>query len=159
MTYIIYKNELPVLLELQKLDQDEISVLCCRDQYRIKPVRYQEPKQHDDAVYNMFGELVGQLADFMRHWLRCHVPTHKKAVNKLACDYLKSKGMKLSTWLSCVCTGKRADVLVLFLLCKITEMQCFIHCTCNSYWSTLKDEPSSHEDYMQRTNLHLGYLG
>ena len=44
-------------------------------------------------------------------------------------------------------------------MCKITETQCFIHCTCNSYWSTLKDEPTSHEDYMQKTNLHLGYLG
>ena len=67
--------------------------------------------------------------------------------------------MKLSTWISSVHSGKRADVLALFLLCKITETQCFVHCTCNSYWSTLKEEPISHEDYLQKTNLHLGYIG
>ena len=116
-----YKDELPLLLEPQKLDRDKVSVLCCRDQYRIKPVIYEEPKQRDDTVYEMFGELVGQLAEFMRCWLRCHVLTHKKVVNKLACDYFKSKGMKLSTWLSGICTGKRANILVLFLLSKITN--------------------------------------
>ena len=100
-----YKTELPVLFEPQKLDQDEVAVLCCREQYRIKPVKYQEPKQGDDAVYKMFGDLVGQSVEFIRCWLRCHILTHKKTVNKLAGEYLKSKGMKISTWFSCVHTG------------------------------------------------------
>ena len=128
-----YKTELPVLLEPQKLDQDKVATLCYRDQYGIKPVKYQDLKDHDDKVYKMFGELVGQLAEFMRHWLRCNVLTHKKTVSKLAWEYLKSKGMKLSTWISSVCSGKRADVLALLLLCKITETQCFVHCMYNSY--------------------------
>ena len=110
-------------------------------------------------MYMMFGELVGQSTDFMRYWLRCHVLTHKKTVNSFAWEYFKSKGMKLSDWLCSIHTGKRADVLALFLLSQITETQCFVHCTCNSYRSMLKDEPVSHEDFMQHTNLHSGYLG
>ena len=51
-----YKTDLPVLLEPQKLDREEVAVLCFRNQYRIKPVKYQEPKQCDDDIYRMFGE-------------------------------------------------------------------------------------------------------
>ena len=127
-----YKSNPSVLLEPQKLDWDDVSVLSYRNQCRIKPVNYQEPKQQDDAVYTMFSELVGQSANSMRHWLRCHVLTHKKSVNGFAQEYFKSKGMKLSDWLCSVHTGKRADILALFQLSQITETQCFVHCTCNS---------------------------
>ena len=58
------------------------------------------------------------------------------------------KGLKLSTWLNGVRMGKQADILALFLLSKITRTQCFMYLSNNTYWSTLKEEPDYHEEYI-----------
>ena len=103
--------------------------------------------------------MVGQTVDFMRHWLRVHVLTHKHQIAKFAKVYLESKGLNISTWLTGPKTGKRADVLVLFLLCKITKSHCFVHLEVGCYWTSLEENPDDHDTLLQKCNLHLAYLG
>ena len=75
----------------------------------------------------------------------------------MARDYLKSKGLKLNTWLSAIKNGKWPDVLALFILCIATETHCFVH-LCNGIWSTLQEDPQSHLEYFQCFNVHLAYI-
>ena len=52
-----------------------------------------------------------------------------------------------------------ADVLALFLLCKLTNKHCMVHLNENRYWSTLKEEPDTHDEFLLRCDLHLAYVG
>ena len=85
--------------------------------------------------------------------------THKHQIAKFAKDYLDSKGLDINTWLVRPKTGKRADVLALFLLYRITKSHCFVHLEGGWYWTSLEDNPEDHEMLLQKCNLHLAYLG
>ena len=76
----------------------------------------------------------------------------------LAKTYLKSKNLKIGTWIIGIKNGRRPDILTLFLLCVITGTYCFVH-TKVGIWTTLSEEPDNHQALIQRCNLHLGYLG
>ena len=73
-----YQQNLALLLETDKLTRDEILTLPCRDKYCIKSVMFESPKDRDDELYRIVGDMVGQTVDFMRHRLRVHVLTHKQ---------------------------------------------------------------------------------
>ena len=64
-----YQQNLTFLLETDKLAIDELLTLPCRDKYCIKSVLFETPKDRDDELYQIFGDLVGQTVDFMRCWL------------------------------------------------------------------------------------------
>ena len=64
-----YQQNLTLLLETEKLSIDELLTLTCRDKYCIKSVLFKSPKDRDDELYRIFGDLVGQTVDFMRCWL------------------------------------------------------------------------------------------
>ena len=106
----------------------------------------------------MYGAMVGQSVNFMRRWLWCYTVTHKRTMSKLPSAYLKLNGLKIRTWLVGVKTGTKADILTIYLLIKVTKTHCFIHAQNNKYWSTLENEPSKHDELMQRCNLHLAYM-
>ena len=139
------QHNLPLLLESDKLTKDELLSLTCRDKYCIKSMMFESPRDRDDELYRIFGDMVGQTVEFMRFWLRVHVLTHKHQIAKFAKDYLDSKGLDISTWLTGPKTGKRADVLALFLLCKITKSHCFVHLKGGHYWTSLEENPVDYD--------------
>ena len=42
-------------------------------------------------------------------------------------------------------------------MCKTTQMHCFVHIN-GGIWNLLQEDPISHQEYVQRCNLHLLYL-
>ena len=92
-----YQHNLPLLSESDKLTKDELLSLTCRDKYCIKSVMFESPRDWDDELYRIFRDMVGQTVEFMRHWLRVHVLTHKHQIAKFVKDYLDSKGLDIST--------------------------------------------------------------
>ena len=122
-----YQHSLQLLSEADKLSKDELLSLTWRDKYCIKTVMFENPRDQDDELYRIFRNMVGQTVEFMRHWLRVHVLTNKHQIAKFAKAYLDSKGLDISTWLTRPKTGKRVDLLALFLLCKIMKSHCFVH--------------------------------
>ena len=64
-----YQQNLALLWETDKLTRDEILTLTCRDKYCIKSMMFESPKDRDDELYRIFGDMVGQTVDFMRCWL------------------------------------------------------------------------------------------
>ena len=54
---------------------------------------------------------------------------------------------------------KKADILTIYLLSKITKTHCLIHVQNSKYWSALENEPTKHDELMQRCNLHLANMG
>ena len=101
---------------------------------------------------------MSQGVGFMRQWIWCFSLTHKGFITNLTKTYLKSKGMKLGTWLVGIKNGRRSNILGLFLLCVMNGMHCFVH-TKVGIWTTLLEEPKSHQTLIQWCNLHLEYLG
>ena len=85
-------------------------------------------------------------------------PTHKKQVHGISTKYLQSRGIKLLEWLSEVKNGKLADILSIYILCKATQTHCFVHHN-GGIWRTLQEDLKSHQEYVQRCNLHLVYIG
>ena len=80
-------------------------------------------------------------------------------MKKIAKSYFKSKVTDYLKWITDVKGMGRADVLVLFLLCKLTKKHCMVHRNENRYWSTFLDEPDTHDDFLLRCDLHLTYIG
>ena len=95
----------------------------------------------------------------MRQWVRCYALTHRTYLNKIAGEYLKSKGIVLANWTKGVKEERCADTLSIFVLCLITGTHAFIHLKNNEYWTSLRDIPKMHLEFMQRYNLHVGFLG
>ena len=154
-----YCETLPIIQEHEKCDLTDLSMLSCRSNYCIKTVsRGYTGKDRDDEVYRIYGGLVNQGEKFMRQWIRCFTLTRKKYVTNLARGYLKEKNIKLNEWIVGVKNGDRADLLALFLLNVVTGVHSFVH-TKNRIWTTLHDNINTHQEYIQRCNLHLCYLG
>lgn len=84
--------------------------------------------------------------------------THRSYLDKLANDYLSLKVIDLVSWCKSVKDRKRADVLALFVLCLINGTICFVHLKENKYWTSLKETPTAHLEFIQRCNVHLSYL-
>ena len=84
--------------------------------------------------------------------------THKHQIARFAKEYLDSKGLDINTWLTGPKMGKRADVLALFLLSRITKSHCFVHLEGSRYWTSLEVNPDDHDMLLQKCNLHLAYL-
>ena len=53
----------------------------------------------------------------------------------------------------------RADTMVLYMLCTLTDTYTVVHLKDGKYWTTLRDEPTEHNVYLERCNTHLCYLG
>ena len=154
-----YKETLPILSEHDKCSLMDLAMMSCRSNFEIKllPAHYME-KSQDDDLYRIFGGLLNRCAGFMRQWIRCFSLTHKGFIMNLTKTYLKSKSLKIGTWITGKKNGCRPDTFTLFLLCVITGTHCFIH-TKVGIWTILFEEPDSHQALIQRCNLHLGYLG
>ena len=70
----------------------------------------------------------------------------------------KAEVLNNHDWLSEVKDGKQVDILSVYILCKATQTHCFIH-HYGGIWSTLQEDLKSHQEYVQRCNLHLVYIG
>ena len=123
-----YKETLPILLELTKLDQMDIGHLSCRMDYELKTMNHElDDQAMNNHTYQMFGFMTGQKLNFMRQWLRCFTLTNKHYVHSVASTYFKLKGLKLSVWLNGVKTGKKQTFWQYFYYAKqLTHIVLFI---------------------------------
>ena len=128
-------------------------------QIKIQCEKSCNEEQRNNELHRMYGDLVGKDQLFMRQWLRCHSLTNKLQICKTAKDYLKSKGLKFKMWIKGIKEGHCADILSVYLLCVITKTHCYIHLRDDNYWSSLLERPTMHDEYEQKCNLHLTYLG
>ena len=149
------KTELPILAEMDKLILHDIPFLECQGAFKVKPVGQ---LNMDDHMYNIFHKLVNQEPSFMHQWVRVYTLMHKKQVHGTSTKYIQSRGLKLPDWLNEVKDGKPANILAIYILCKATQMHCFVHIN-GGISSSLHEDPISHQEYVQRCNLHLLYLG
>ena len=155
-----YAETLPALTENMKLSREELCNLECRFDYNIK-CKTNTPSNLDnnDELYRIFGEFIDKDTKFMRQWVRLYTVMHRTYLTNLAKEYLTRKVIDLATWSKGVKDGKRANVLALFVLCIITGTHCFVHLKEHRYWTSLKEMPASHLEFVQRCNIHLLYLG
>ena len=95
----------------------------------------------------------------MRYCVRRYSVTNRERVEKLSKAYLDSTGSQITTWLQGVKEGSKGNILTLFMLSLITGVHCCVHLKEKNYWTTLKEVPTTHEEFMQWCNVHLAYLG
>ena len=161
-----YKNPwafvdvLPELNEEMKLTKADLSKLECRLDYAIKcDVQVMFGSEQNDELFRIYGEQVGKDSLFMRNWVRLYVITNKKHIQKLASTYFQSIDSNLTTWMKDLKNGNKGDILALYVLSVITGVHCFIHLRQNKYWTSLKEVPDTHLEFMQQCNIHLAYFG
>ena len=142
--------------ETLKLDKESLSDLECRSEYIIKSDCELESNSNDQ-IYRLFGKLISKDPGFMRQWVRLFTITHRGYMTTLARNYLANSGLSLPEWCKGVKSGDKADVLVLFVLCVLTGTHCLVHLK-QGYWTSLKDEPATHLEFIQHCNVHLSYL-
>ena len=133
-----YSPMLNSILERERLDKQDLATLCRQLRYCVKSVMITDEEQWDNEIYRIFVKLVNKDCTFMRQWLRCYNLTNKNHISKIAKEYLKSKGLKLKTWLFSVKSGRHADILALYLLCVITKSYCYVHLCDGNYWCSLE---------------------
>ena len=73
-----YKVILPQLPENEKCNSNDIAMLECKPNFKVKPVQTPYTQLSRDKDLNrIFGELVNQKPAFMRQWVRIFTLTHK----------------------------------------------------------------------------------
>ena len=115
--------------------------------------------EKNEELYRIFGAQIGKESSFMRQWVRLYVITNKDHIKNVAAEYLETKGLDISTWIKGVKEGHKGDVLALFVLSVITGVHCFVHLKWHNYWTSVKEIPNTHLEYIQRCNIYLSYLG
>ena len=55
--------------------------------------------------------------------------------------------------------GTKGNLLTLYILSLVTGTHCCIHLKQRKCWTTLKEKPITHAEFMQRCNIHLTYMG
>ena len=160
----LYKNpwdfteSIPLLEEDMMLSKDDLMELECRLNYSIRCLSEKDTGKAE-FLYKIFGEQVGKSQRFMRNCVRMYSVTNRDQLESISKEYLDSTGSKVTTWLQGVKEGRNGDLLTLFMLSLITRVHCCVHLKENNYWTTLKEVPTTHAEFMQRCNVHLAYLG
>ena len=140
-----------------KEDRNNLNELICHNEYTIKSDQKMEYDRNDE-LYQLFGGLIDRDPKFMRQWVRLFMITHQRYLETLASNYFDTSDLTLAKWCKGIKNGDRADELVLFMLCVLTETHCFVHLK-QGYWTSLKDIPVTHLEFVQHCNVHLSYLG
>ena len=160
----LYKNpwdftdSIPLLEEDLMLNRDDLMELECRLNYSIRCLAENDTDKAK-LLYKIFGEQVGKSPRFMRNCVRRYSVTNREQLQIISKEYLNSTGSKVTTWLQEVKEGRKGNILTLFMLSLITRVHCYVHLKEKNYWTTLKDVPTTHAEFMQRCNVHLTYLG
>lgn len=156
----MFVEELPELSEERKLTKVYLSKLECRLEYAIKcDIQAMFGPEQNDELYRIYGEQVERDPQFMRTWVRLYIITNKKHVQKLSFTYFQSINSNLTKWLKDLKNRNKGDVLALYVLSVITGIHCLVHLCDNQYWTSLKEVPGTHLEFMQRCNIHLAYFG
>ena len=138
----------------------DLSELECRLDYAIKcDIQAMFGPEQNDELFRIYGEQVDKDSLFMRNWVRLYIITNKNHIQKMASTYFQSINSNLTTWMKELKNGNKGDVLALYVLSVITGVHCFIHLSQNKYWTSLKEVPNTHLEFMQRCNIHLAYFG
>ena len=160
----LYKNpwdstdSIPLLDEGLMLNRDDVMELECRLKYSIRCLTENDTDKAE-LLYKIFREQVGKSPKFMRYCVRRYSVTNREWLEKLSKAYSDSTGSKITTWLQGVKEGRKGNILTLFMLSLITRVHCCVHLKERNYWTTLKEVPTTHEEFMQWCNVHLAYLG
>ena len=118
-----------------------------------------EKQAQNDGLYRIFGEMEGKSATYMRSWLGFFVTVHHCFFVSCASVYLRSKGLKLDTWMESIKAGRCGDILVLYGLCLLTDSHCVVHLNRNCVWSSLDYVPEDHTVLLEWCEIHLCYAG
>ena len=121
-----YCSKLPTLMEPDKMCKAETVKLNCITDFSVRPVNHMSESDRNNEIYKMFGAIVSQDINFMKQWLRVFSGMHKQYVKDLAKPYFKYKDTNYAKGIVGIKSGKRADILSIFLLSKITKTHTFI---------------------------------
>ena len=160
----LYKNpwdfveRVPNLDEGLKLTKNDITELECRLKYMLRCLQDSD-LYNTDYLYKLFGDQVDRSPKFMRRCVQQYATENTDWIEQLSTAYLKSIGKTTKNWIHGIKKGDAGNILDLYMLSKVTGVHCYVHLKEKNYWSTLKDTPITHDEFMQRCNLHLAYLG
>ena len=62
-------------------------------------------------------------------------------------------------WLGSIDDGHKGDVFTLFCLCMLQDIHVTVHLRNGKYWSSMNDPSSDHHINIDRSHIHLAYLG
>ena len=141
-----------------KLNKNDITELECRLKYTLRCLQDSE-LYNKDYLYKLFGDQVDRSPKFMRCCVQQYATENTDWIEQLSTVYLKSIGKTTKNWIHGIKKGDAGNILDLYMLSKVTGVHCYVHLKEKNYWSTLKDTPITHDEFMQRCNLHLAYLG
>ena len=115
--------------------------------------------EKNEELYHIFGAHIGKESSFMRQWVRLYVITNRDYIKTVAAECLETKGLDIPTPIKGIKEGHKGDVLALFVMSVITGVCCFVHLKHHNYWTSFKELPNTHLEYIQQCSIHLSYLG
>ena len=144
--------------ESAKVNKEVVTMLACRATHcvRLQTLEHKE----NDGTYAMYGNPVGQTAEFMRDWLHYFITVvYKMQFKRISFNYLSSKGLSLDLWVESIKDGRRPDFLVLLALNALLEMHAMVHVADGKIWTTMNNPPEEHGQLLEQCEYHLVFLG
>ena len=153
-----FDDVVPLLDEDMSLTKVELGELECRPNYSICLISNIDTN-NNDFLYKIYGEEVDKSPSFMRNWIRLYSMTDKNQLERIARNFLDSTDTKLASWMKGMQEGTKGNLLTLYILSVVTWTHCCIHLKEQKCWTTLKEKPITHAEFMQRCNIYLTYMG
>ena len=152
-----YTDDLAPIYENMRIIRGELTNFDCIVTHKVKaqPVGVSE----NDNLYSVFAHRIGESVAFICQWLKFFALTNKKNLNLRATDYMASKGLNFDTWLGSIDDGCKGDVFTLFCLCMLQDVHATVHLRNGKYWTSMKEPSSNHYINIERSHIHLAYLG
>ena len=150
-------DDLAPIYETMRIIRGEIMDFECITTHRVKAQLI--GVSENDNLYSIFARRIGESIAFIRQWLKFFVLTNKKNLNLRAAAYMASKGLNFDTWLGSIDDGRKGDVFTLFCLCMLQDIHATVHLRNGKYWTSMNDPSCDHYTNMERSHIHLAYLG
>ena len=123
-----YSHTLTVFTESDKLLETELNTLICYKDYQLKaPLTSFNNHKLNDHLYIVFSTKQRETIEFMRQWVGFFVHQHQTKMTERVKDYLKTKILTLDKWFSAVKYGQYGDILTVYVLSLMKEIQTCIH--------------------------------
>ena len=134
-----YTDKIEPFLESDRLTETELGQIVCSDRYQVeRSLNSLTDQTLNDYLYVIYYSKKPSTVPLMRCWLSYFVKQHPTQIQAKVGDYLESKKLSIEEWLRSVNSGRRGDILSLYMLSIATGVHTMVHLRDGKTWCTLK---------------------
>ena len=155
-----YTEIMQTFSKMDRLREMELNSLECYDAFQLEAsLTSFSDTTLNDHLFKIYRKNQLVSVETMRKLVSFFVKRYKTLLGPRVHAYLDSKRLMLDQWLDAVKNNRRGDILCVYFLSLVTGRHTVVPLKGGINWCTLKSVPLTHDELIERYDIHLIYLG